>query len=87
MHIEVMSSERALLGFMLAKFNKLDPDVIVVGVFLTSRSIFCPKVYCVHATLNMLLELMSGEYNPCKVLKSILSVMAFMIVAFATIGK
>ncbi|ELU17443.1 hypothetical protein CAPTEDRAFT_228337 [Capitella teleta] len=29
MRIEMMSSERALLGFLLAKFNKIDPDVIV----------------------------------------------------------
>lgn len=31
MKIEVMSSERALLGFLLAKINKIDPDIIVVS--------------------------------------------------------
>ena len=28
-----MATERALLGFLLAKIHKIDPDVIVVGRF------------------------------------------------------
>ena len=30
MKLEIMGTERALLGFMLAKIHKVDPDVIVV---------------------------------------------------------
>ena len=31
MKIDIMATERALLGFLLAKINKIDPDVIVVN--------------------------------------------------------
>ena len=34
MKVEVMGNERALLGFLLAKIHKLDPDVIVVSLVL-----------------------------------------------------
>ena len=30
MKMEIMGTERALLGFLLAKIHKVDPDVIVV---------------------------------------------------------
>ena len=30
MKIDVMGSERAMLGFLLAKIHKVDPDLIVV---------------------------------------------------------
>jgi hypothetical protein len=30
MKVEIMGTERALLGFLLAKMHKMDPDVIVV---------------------------------------------------------
>ena len=32
MKVDIMGTERGLLGFMLAKIHKLDPDVIVVSV-------------------------------------------------------
>jgi len=32
MVIEQVPSERALLGFILAKIHKIDPDVIVVSI-------------------------------------------------------
>ena len=34
MKIEVMGGERALLGFLLAKIHKVDPDVIVVCIVI-----------------------------------------------------
>ena len=37
MKIEIMGTERALLGFLLAKIHKVDPDIIVVR--LTSQLI------------------------------------------------
>jgi len=32
MKIEVLPTERALLGYLLAKIHKMDPDLIVVGL-------------------------------------------------------
>jgi hypothetical protein len=37
MVIEQALSERALLGFILAKIHKIDPDVIVVGIISCRR--------------------------------------------------
>ena len=34
MKMEIMGSERALLGFLLAKIHKVDPDVIVVSLYI-----------------------------------------------------
>lgn len=31
MKVEVLPTERALLGFLLAKIHKIDPDLIVVN--------------------------------------------------------
>ena len=33
---EVTQNERALLAFLLAKINKLDPDIIVVGITMVT---------------------------------------------------
>ena len=32
MTVEVSPTERSLLGFFVAKIQKLDPDVVVVGI-------------------------------------------------------
>jgi len=32
MKVEVIASERALLGYLLAKIHKIDPDLIVVSI-------------------------------------------------------
>lgn len=32
MKVDVMGNERALLGFLLAKIHKIDPDIIVVSI-------------------------------------------------------
>ena len=32
MKVEVLPTERALIGYLLAKIHKLDPDLIVVSV-------------------------------------------------------
>ena len=34
MKLEIMGTERALLGFMLAKIHKVDPDVLVVCIMV-----------------------------------------------------
>ena len=49
MKLEIMGTERALLGFLLAKIHKVDPDVIVVcGVIMRSnfyyRSLSCNSI-------------------------------------------
>ncbi len=31
MKVDIMATERALLGFLLAKIHKIDPDVVVVS--------------------------------------------------------
>ena len=31
MKVEVLPTERALLGYLLARIHKVDPDIIVVG--------------------------------------------------------
>ena len=37
MKIEVLPTERALIGYLLAKIHKLDPDLIVVSTFTLSQ--------------------------------------------------
>lgn len=32
MKVEVLPTERALIGYLLAKIHKLDPDLIVVSI-------------------------------------------------------
>ncbi len=44
MKMEIMGSERALLGFLLAKIHKVDPDVIVVSYTI---ALYRKIVYCI----------------------------------------
>lgn len=39
LRVEMLPNERALMGFLLAKIHKLDPDVIVVS-FLKYNNLF-----------------------------------------------
>ena len=52
MKMEIMGTERALLGFLLAKIHKVDPDVIVVRrpIVLVNGMISCANI-CVMCTL------------------------------------
>jgi hypothetical protein len=52
MVIEQALSERALLGFILAKIHKIDPDVIVVGIISCRRKYLCFPIYYLEAFLN-----------------------------------
>lgn len=38
--VEIAGTERALLGFFLAKMHKIDPDVLVVSLNACSKLIF-----------------------------------------------
>ena len=43
MNVEVCSTERALLGFVMARLQKLDPDVLVVSGTLRCFQTCTPK--------------------------------------------
>ena len=47
MKVEMMGTERALLGFLLAKIHKVDPDLIVVSNLLI---MFYPNID-IHASI------------------------------------
>lgn len=38
--VEIAGTERALLGFFLAKMHKIDPDVLVVSLNACSKLVF-----------------------------------------------
>ena len=49
MKMEIMGTERALLGFLLAKIHKVDPDVIVVrGQIVFVNGVICCANVCVN---------------------------------------
>lgn len=39
--VEIAGTERALLGFFLAKMHKIDPDVLVVSLNVFSKLVHC----------------------------------------------
>lgn len=59
-------NERALLAFLLAKINKLDPDIIVVSVamvFITIVTVFLKG----HGISSLALSVLIHRMETCKV--------------------